>query len=329
MRHRTLGKSGIKVSEIGLGCWQLGGDFGPLAESTAFEILDQAIAQGITLWDTADVYGDGRSETLIGQYLSQLPPDTARPTVITKVGRRPELYPNGYTKRVVQQHLTDSVRRLGVEQLDLVQLHCIPSAVLEAGEIFYWLESFQTAGLIKQFGASVETVDEGMLCLAQPKLTSLQVIFNLLRQDPAFELLPAAEEAQVGIIARLPLASGLLTGKFGRDSQFAATDHRHFNRDGAAFHVGETFSGIAFNQGLGLVEELQDLIPNGIPLTDIALRWILDHPAVSTVIAGVSKPEQVVTNAEASNIAPLSSHLHAALATFYSSQVRHHIRGAI
>ena len=155
------------------------------------------------------------------------------------------------------------------------------------------------------------------------------MIFNLLRQDPAFELLPAAEKAKVGIIARLPLASGLLTGKFKKDSQFAATDHRHYNRDGAAFHVGETFSGIEFNQGLALVDELQNLIPNGIPLIDIALRWILDHAAVSTVIAGVSKPDQITTNADTSNIAPLSSKLHAALATFYSNQVRSHIRGAI
>jgi len=329
MQNRILGKSRIAVSEIGLGCWQFGGDFGPVSTNTVNDILDHAVAQGITLWDTADVYGDGHSEWLIGRFIKNLASDKVLPTIITKVGRRPELYPNGYDKVTLHRHISDSINRLGVEQLDLVQLHCIPRSVLEDGEIFHWLESFQRAGLIKNFGASVETVDEGMLCLAQPNLASLQIIFNLFRQAPALELLPAAQATDVGVIVRLPLASGLLTGKFKPETAFAETDHRHYNRDGDAFHVGETFSGLPFGKGLELVEALQGLLPKNATLTDIALRWILDHPAVSTVITGVSKPEQIAANARTSLAPPLSTELHNALTTFYSSQVQQHIRGAM
>ncbi len=329
MKKRTLGKSNFQVTEVGLGCWQLGGDFGPISDAQAFSIFDQALTCGILLWDTADVYGDGRSESLIGRYLSTLDATTQKPTVITKVGRHADLYPDGYTKDRIKKNLIGSAKRLGVASLDLVQLHCVPFSVLQSGEIFRWLESFQQEGLIKQFGASVETIEEGLLCLEQPKLTSLQVIFNLFRQDAAVELLPRAEKQGVGIIVRLPLASGLLSGKFGANHVFDATDHRNYNRDGAAFSVGETFSGIPFDKGVSLVTEMQSILPAGIPLSQLAIRWILDHPAVTTVIAGASKAAQVQSNAEASRLAPLTEKTHKALSHFYRDQVRGQIRGAI
>ena len=329
MKIRTLGKSNLKVSEVGLGCWQLGGDFGPISDAQAFSIFDQAIFHGVTLWDTADVYGDGRSESLIGRYLAQLPNDTVYPTVITKVGRDASLYPNGYTKDTVRKCLLASAKRLSVDCLDLVQLHCVPFSLLQSGDIFQWLEAFQQEGIIKQFGASVETVEEGLLCVEQPKLTSLQIIFNLFRQDAAYELLPLAEKNGVGIIARLPLASGLLSGKFGSKHVFDTTDHRNYNRDGAAFSVGETFSGIPFEKCISLVQLLQAELPSDVPLSQIAIRWILDHPAVSTVIAGVSKAGQIQSNVEAGKLAPLSSEMHAVIANFYTDQVRGYIRGAI
>lgn len=318
MKQRKLGKSGLLVSEIGLGCWQLGQDFGPLDDARAAEVLAAAENAGITFWDTADVYGDGQSEERIAAYLANR---RARPLVATKVGRNPTLYPDGYSKDSVRRNIEGSARRLGVETLDLVQLHCVPPDVLKAGDMLAWMEDFRQQGLFREFGASVETLDEARFAVTHPQLTSLQIIFNLFRQNAIDELFPQAAENDVGIIVRLPLASGVLSGKMRPGQQFAKTDHRHFNRHGEAFSVGETFSGVPFETAVEFAETLKQWLPDGLSLVQMATRWILDQPAVSTIITGASRPEQVVENASASNLAPLPPELHAALADFYREQV--------
>ena len=325
MRHRRLGKTGYEVSEIGLGCWQLGGSFGTIDDQTANAILDKALALGVDFWDTADVYGDGQSESRIGTRL-RLNPNIK---VATKVGRNRSLFPDKYTREGVKASLQASAKRLGVETLDLAQLHCVPKKVLEDGVIFTWLDDLKQEGLIRHYGASVETIDEGLLCLKNPNIASLQIIFNLFRQDAATRLLPEAQKADVGIIVRLPLASGLLSGKFGKGQKFAAEDHRNFNRDGAAFSVGETFSGLPFEIGVDLVKELEGLNTTGWPLSQLALRWLLDHPAVSSIIAGVSKPAQLDDNVAAAARPALPQALNDNLAMFYASKVRPAVRGGI
>ena len=329
MKRRTLGKSGFQVSEIGLGCWQLGGDFGPLDDQRAKSILDESRERQIDFWDTADVYGAGQSESRIGRWLRENAAAGPRPIVATKVGRSAELYPNGYTKEKVRTSLEGSLRRIGGDALDLVQLHCVPFEVLRAGDILAWMEDFQRSGLIHHFGASVETVEEGLFCLGHPGVVSLQIIFNLFRQDAVPELLPKAEAADVGIIVRLPLASGLLGGKMTANEEFAEVDHRRYNRDGQRFSVGETFSGLPFEKGVELVERLRRKLPTDHAMGQWALRWILDHPQVSTIIAGTSRPSQVAENAAASAIPPLSPEQHAELSKFYSQEVRTHVRGPI
>jgi len=324
MRTRLLGKTGYAVSEIGLGCWQLGGDFGPLGAETATAILDAANAAGISFWDTADVYGGGLSESRIGAH--------AKPAgvhVATKVGRGAGLYPDGYTREKVRASLVQSAARLGVETLDLAQLHCVPTAILRDGAIFGWLDEFRAEGLVRHWGASVETIEEGFICLEQPGCATLQIIFNLFRQDAAAELLPRAAAQDVGIIVRLPLASGLLSGKFDKNTRFDAADHRNYNRDGAAFSVGETFSGLPFERGVELVQELKGLAPEGVPLSQFALRWILDHPEVSSVIAGVSRPEQIADNVAASERKSLFPALMKQLGVWYDSAVKPEIRGGV
>jgi aryl-alcohol dehydrogenase-like predicted oxidoreductase len=238
LKTRLLGKSGIRVSEIGLGCWQLGGDFGPVGEDRAQAILREADENSISFWDTADVYGDGLSELRIARHVEA---SKSRPVIATKVGRHPRLYPKGYTKENVRTNIEGSARRLGVDALDLVQLHCVPPEVLKAGDIIAWMEDFQDQGLIRSFGASVETIEEAIMAAQSPRMVSLQIIFNIFRQDAIESLFPLAEANDVGIIVRLPLASGVLSGKMTRDQKFAETDHRHYNRHGEAFSVGETF----------------------------------------------------------------------------------------
>jgi len=326
MNYRTLGKSGFKVSEIGLGCWQLGNDFGPVEDAEAVAILDSASEQGVTFFDTADVYGGGLSESRIGSWLQK---QSLPPLVATKVGRNAQLYPNGYSKSAIRESLQASANRLGVECIDLAQLHCVPSEVLFDGEILTWMEDLQQEGLIAQFGASVEMIDEALFALKHPKLTSLQVLFNLFRQDAIERLFPAAAEADVGIIVRLPLASGLLSGHMTLDRKFAEGDHRNYNRDGNAFHVGETFNGLPYEKGVELADAVKGLLPEGQDLLDVALRWILDQPQVSTIIAGVSRHQQILRNARASQLAPLDPQTHERLANFYFENVRQHIRGGI
>ena len=323
LKTRLLGKSGIRVSEIGLGCWQLGGDFGPMDDDRARRILKAAQENGINFWDTADVYGSGLSERRIAEFVKQ---SGADPVITTKVGRDAALYPAGYTKRKVRASIEGSAGRLNVESVDLVQLHCVPPEILKAGDIFAWMEEFQEQGLIKAFGASVETIDEAKLAMRCPSLTSLQVIFNVFRQNAISELFPLAEANNVGIIVRLPLASGVLSGRMTRDRKFAESDHRHYNRHGEAFSQGETFSGIPFEMALEFVENMKPWLPAGMTMAQMAMRWILDQPVVSTVIAGASRPEQVVENASASRLKPLSGALHKKLEDLYRREIEPAIR---
>jgi len=323
MHNRILGKSGLSVSEIGLGCWQFGGDFGAIEDERALATLKAASEAGVTFFDTADVYGGGRSETLVGRYAAET---GTRPIVATKVGRSAELYPDGYRYEAIRDHLRASAERLGVDRLDLIQLHCVPTAVLRDGAAFDTMNRLQSEGLCRHWGASVETIEEAEICLAQENLASLQMIFNVFRQDAAWSLFAKAEAADVGIIVRLPLASGLLTGKFTAETTFEPTDHRNYNRDGQAFSVGETFSGIVFSTGVALADGLRPFVPEGWSLADFSLRWILDHPAVSTVIAGCSRPAQVEANARASALPPLPDDVHAALRDYYLEKVRPAVR---
>jgi aryl-alcohol dehydrogenase-like predicted oxidoreductase len=324
MKTRRLGKTGYEVSEIGLGCWQLGEAFGPVNDQTAEDILQAADKAGVNFWDTADVYGGGQSERRIGAHSKP-----AGVKIATKLGRSGELFPDKYSKDGIRQSLQGSAERLGVASLDLAQLHCVPTAVLRDGAVFGWMDELKGEGLVKHWGASVETIEEGLICLDQPGCATLQIIFNLFRQDAAKQLLPKAAEKDVGIIVRLPLASGLLSGKYDKTTRFDPNDHRTFNRDGQAFSVGETFSGIPFERGVELVAELKGLSPEAMPLSQFALRWILDHPQVSTVIAGVSKPEQLADNVVASAQKSLFPALMGRLTEWYEKNVRPEIRGRV
>lgn len=325
MHFRTFPHPDVPVSEIGLGCWQLGGsDWGAIDDTKAFGILDAAVHAGVTFLDTADVYGSGRSEELIGRFLKERKKSLF---VATKLGRTADLFPDNYTEAGVRGATEASLRRLGVESLDLTQLHCIPPAILRRGAIFDWLGRLRDEGKIRRFGASVESDEEGMVCLQQEGLASLQIIFNLFRQKPSFALMDEARRKGVAVIVRLPLASGVLSGKFTASTTFPESDHRHYNRDGGAFNVGETFAGIPFEKAVALAEELLPLAPEGIGMAGMAQRWILDHPAVTTVITGASRPEQVAANAAVSSLPPLSTGLHGKLRRFYDDSVAAHVRG--
>ena len=326
MKKRNLGENGFEISEVGLGCWQIGANWGnEIDKVKAFKILDEAVQNGITFFDTADVYGDGRSEALIGEFLKSC---NIKIKVATKFGRGSNVFPDKYTEDALRASVEASKARLNVDCIDLVQLHCIPMAELKKGEIFDWLRTLKNDGEIAHFGASVETVEEGLLCLEQEELQSLQVIYNIFRQKLTKDLLPQAYAKGVGIIVRLPLASGLLTGKFTQETQFQENDHRNFNSDGQVFNVGETFAGIPFKTGVKLSEELKTLCPEEISMVEMSLRWILDHKEVSTIIPGASSPKHISGNAKASDVSPLSDKLMDDLAVFYHHKVKKHIRGA-
>jgi aryl-alcohol dehydrogenase-like predicted oxidoreductase len=326
MNIRKLGKTGYDVSEIGLGTWQLGESFGPVSDESAAEILKTARSLDVNFWDTADVYGGGQSESRIGAFR-----DKKGVFVATKLGRNGDIFPNktGYTKRNIKESLAGSIKRLGVETLDLAQLHTIPTDVLRDGEVFAIMDDMRDAGMIRHWGASVENVEEALLAMRAEGCTTLQIIFNLFRQDYITEVFPTATKNNVGIIVRLPLASGLLSGKWGKDHKFAATDHRNFNANGEKFNVGETFAGLPFETGVALAEQLKQMIPAGIPLSQFALRWILDQPAVSTIIAGVTRPDQLRANADASKREPIEPKLAEELSGWYQDKVRPAIRGRI
>lgn len=321
MNTRPLGDT--LVHEVGLGAWQLGADWGDVSDTRAAEILRAAHRAGVDFVDTADVYGAGRSEARIGAYCAE---SGWRPFIATKLGRL-HGYPDGYSLELFRQCCQGSIGRLGTPALALTQLHCVPTAVLAEGQVFDWLRDLQQEGLICRFGASVESTEEARICLRQPGLASLQVIFNLLRPEPISDIFAEAADRGVAIIVRLPLASGLLSGRFSAETAFPEGDHRHYNRDGAAFNVGETFAGLPLSVGAPLVSALPALLPGAAPLAQRALRWILDHPEVTVVIPGASRPEQVRANVAAAGLPPFSAGTHAALRGWAREQVAPHIRG--
>jgi len=325
MKTRNYGTLKQPVSEVGLGCWQFGGDFGPMSEDDAMAIMSAAVQGGVNFFDTADVYGGGRSETLIGKFLASHSGEPIR--VVTKYGRDGSVYPDNYTEATMRKSVDESRERLGVETLDCLQLHCVPMEQLKKGDIFKWLRELRSEGAIREFGASVETVEEGLVCLKQEGLASLQVIFNIFRQKLTTELLPQAQEAGVSIIVRLPLASGLLAGKYTTETTFTDGDHRNYNRDGQAFSVGETFAGLPFELGVGLANEIREILPQAMTMAQAAQRWILDHDAVTTIITGASSVEQITDNAAVSELPSLNIELHEKLSAFYQSNVEQHIRG--
>lgn len=325
MKYRNFERADIQVSEVGLGTWQIGGSWGDVSEEDALRLLQTAADSGVTFLDTADVYGDGRSENLIGKFLKTSNADIH---VATKLGRSGEPgWPDNFTLPVMRAHVEASLHRLGVESLDLVQLHCIPTEIMRQGDVFDYLRILKSEGLIKQFGASVESMEEALICLEQDDLASLQIIFNIFRQKPITELFDAAKEKGVAVIVRLPLASGLLTGKMTKDTIFAGDDHRNFNKDGAAFNVGETFAGLPYEKGVELADELRVFVPEGMTMADMALRWILDFDAVTTIIPGASNAGQVASNVRASELDALSPELHERLRVWYETKVAEYIRG--
>lgn len=325
MHHRLFNHTGVRVSEIGLGCWQFGGDWGDVSDDQALATLRAAAESGVSFFDTADVYGLGRSETMIGKFLRSSRQDVF---VATKLGRFPEPgWPANFSLASFRAHTEASLKRLGVDALDLTQLHCIPAEAMREGECFGWLRTLQAEGKIKQFGASVESMDEALLCLEQPGLASLQIIFNLFRQKPIDVLFQRARQRGVALIVRLPLASGLLSGKMSRQTHFAPQDHRNYNRNGEAFNVGETFAGLPFEKGVELADQLKPQVPDGMTMAQVALRWCLDYPEVSVVIPGAKDPDQARSNAAASDLPRLSDALHAKLRQWYESSVRDNIRG--
>ncbi|MFP4013258.1 MAG: aldo/keto reductase [Chitinispirillaceae bacterium] len=323
MKKRIFGNTGREVSEVGLGTWQLGGDFGEVSEEDALDLLRAAYEKGITFIDTADVYGGGKSESLVGRFLKET---NAPMYVATKLGRF-KGYPDQYSFDVLKSSTEDSLERLGVDRIDLTQLHCIPTRYMKSGEVFDWLRELRSEGKIASFGASVETMEEAMICLEQPDITSLQIIFNIFRQKPLEQVLEKAKQNNTAIIVRLPLASGLLAGKYTAQTTFSPGDHRTYNRDGQAFSVGETFAGIPFEKGVELAEGIRQFVPEGMTMAQFSLRWILDHDAVSVVIPGARNRKQVEGNAAASDLAPIPAGIHEKLRSFYENEVKSNIRG--
>jgi aryl-alcohol dehydrogenase-like predicted oxidoreductase len=327
MNSRIFGKTGRVVGEIGLGTWQLGAGWGDVTDEAALATLRAAWEAGTNFFDTADVYGDGRSEALIGKFLREAKVRD-RAFVATKLGRFSDPgWPVNFTRAAVRQHTEASLQRLGVEALDLTQFHCVPPDVLMRGELFGWVAELQREGKIKAYGASVEAMDEALWCCQQPGCTALQIIFNIFRQKPVHALFETARRNGVALIVRLPLASGLLGGKMTAQTKFPANDHRNFNRDGQQFNVGETFAGLPFEKGVALADGLKPLVPAGMTMAEMALRWCLDFEAVSVLIPGARNPAQAQANARASVLAPLGADRHVKLAAFYGREVAAHIRG--
>ena len=316
-----------KVSEIGLGTWQLGSaDWGVVNDEEAFSILQAFVDAGGNFIDTADVYEMGISERVIGKFLKTVNKEIF---VATKLGRRSDGtcgWPQNFTYDGMKSNIESSLKNLDVSKLFLEQLHCIPTEQMRSGKVFDNFRKLKDEGLIEYWGTSVETSEEALICLEQEGLASLQIIFNLFRQHVADEVFVKAKERDVAIIVRVPLASGLLTGKFNEQTNFAANDHRNYNANGEAFNTGETFSGIEFKEGVKLSKEIASLLPDE-RMAQWSLRWILDHPEVTTVIPGASKIEQVKSNVAASELPSLSKETHEKLTALYDSAIKPKIRG--
>ena len=324
MRQHAFGRTEFTVSDIGFGAWQIGGSWGEVSEADGRAALNAALDAGMTFIDTADVYGDGRSERIIADVLKAR--GGTRPMVASKAGRR--LNPHvadGYTKANIEAFIDRSLKNLEVDSLDLVQLHCPPTEVYYRPEMFEGLEEIRKAGKIKHYGVSVEKVEEALKAIEYPGVASVQIIFNMFRQRPAALFFQEAKRRNVAVIARVPLASGLLSGKITANTQFAAEDHRNFNRNGEAFDVGETFAGVPFETGLAAVEEIRKLVPAGGTMAAFALRWILMHEAVTVVIPGARNGEQAKANAAASDLPALSADVMAAAKDTYDRLIAPHV----
>jgi aryl-alcohol dehydrogenase-like predicted oxidoreductase len=324
VQQRQLGRTGRHVGVVGLGAWQLGADWGQVSESDAMSTLHAAVDAGVTLVDTADVYGDGRSERLVGRLLRERP--EAGLTVLTKVGRRavahvPEQFTRGHLRAWVERCRAN----LGMASLHLVQLHCPPTPVLSDDAVFDALDELVADGLVDAYGVSVETCDEALTAIARPRVASVQIILNCFRQKPLERVLPAARAAGVGIVARVPLASGLLSGRYDETTVFGADDHRSYNRSGDAFDVGETFSGVPFDVGVRAARELAAGLPAGGSTAQWALRWVLDQGGVSTVIPGARSPEQARANAAAAQLPPLPPAAQQLVLKVYDDLIREHV----
>src|SRR5918911_1188612 len=333
LETRPLGRTGADVSVVGLGAWQLGGDWGNVDDDTAADVLDAALDAGVTLLDTADVYGDGRSEVRIRQALVAREGGVGgqgraidRPFVATKAGRRADPFTaEQYTPGNLRAWVDRSRRNLGVDTLDLVQLHCPPTAVYSDQRVYDTLDELVEQQAIAAYGVSVETVAEGLTALQHPGVQSIQVILNVFRRKPLEELLPAAQRAEVGILARVPLASGLLSGKYSTDTTFAPDDHRTFNRHGEAFDVGETFSGVPFEVGVAAAREVAEIAGPDVTTAAFALRWVIDQPGVTTVIPGARNVQQALGNVAAASIPPLTPGQLADLERVYDERIRAHV----
>jgi aryl-alcohol dehydrogenase-like predicted oxidoreductase len=320
MHYRKLGKTNFKISEVSLGAWQIGGSWGDVPDKDAERVVHAAIENGINFIDTADVYGDGRSERFIANVLRETKSEVF---VATKAGRR--LQPHtveGYNRENLTAFVERSLQNLRREKLDLVQLHCPPNEVYYRPEVFAVLDELKQAGKILHYGVSVEKVEEALKAIEFPGIATVQIIFNIFRQRPKDLFLPLAQQRDVGVLVRLPLSSGLLTGKINRKTVFAADDHRNYNRNGEQFDRGETFSGVDFETALEAVDEIRRVVPEGESMANFALRWILDQQGVSCVIPGARNEQQVIQNVAASELAPLTTDQTAVLAKLYDEKIR-------
>jgi aryl-alcohol dehydrogenase-like predicted oxidoreductase len=322
MEQRILGRTGRSVGVVGLGAWQLGADWGEVTDEAAFAVLTASIESGVTFVDTADVYGDGRSEKLIARFRAAGGFGAASVTVATKMGRREAPDPANFTLESFRRWTDRSRANLGVDTLDLVQLHCPPDPVFDSQRVFDDLDTLVAEKAIAAYGVSVETCDQALRAIARPGVASVQIILNMLRRKPLERVLPAALSAGVGIIARVPLASGLLSGRYDEHTEFAADDHRNYNRHGEAFDVGETFSGVDYATGLEAVRRIRPLTPDGATTAQFALRWILDQPGVSVVIPGARTTDQARANAAAAGLPSLERSTVDAVAGIYDDLVR-------
>lgn len=319
MRYRPLGRTGWRVSEISFGAWAIGGSWGQVSDEESLATLHKAVECGVNFIDTADVYGDGRSERLIAKFKKERNEEII---VATKAGRRlPTQTERGYSRENLTSWVEDSLRNLSTDCLDLLQLHCPPTSLYEHAEVFGILDDLVGAGKIRYYGVSVEKVEEALRAIQHPHMQTVQIIFNCFRQRPAEKFFAEAKHRRVGILARVPLASGLLTGKFNSDSNFPADDHRNFNRHGKAFDVGETFSGVDFKIGLEAVQELRRLVPAGVSMSEFALRWILMFDAVTCAIPGGKRPEQVSDNCRASDLPLLSDETMTDVRAMYNRKI--------
>ncbi|MDF2807092.1 MAG: aldo/keto reductase [Cellulosimicrobium sp.] len=324
MERQVLGRTGRLVSVVGLGTWQLGADWGDVSEDDARAVLDASAEAGVTFFDTADVYGDGRSEQIIGGYLADNPGHAI--TVATKMGRREAQDADNYTLAKFREWTDRSRRNLRTDRLDLVQLHCPPTAVYSRDEVYDGLDTLVAEGAIASYGVSVETVDEALTAIARPGVATVQIILNAFRLKPLDAVLPAASDAGVGVIARVPLASGLLSGKYTKDTTFAADDHRTYNRDGSAFDVGETFSGVDFETGVQAASEfstlVQDVVGQDLTPAQVAIAWVWQQPGVSTVIPGARSVEQARANAAAGSADVLGPLFTSGVREIYDEHLR-------